>query len=149
MFPYGLIVSVVLLGFALRGHRWAYGVFVALAILYFPARVGFRLAPQPCEVELTVPLALHSLQNYKHIVLLALFFLMTRAQFPTRTSGAYGWSALVTLAMGVWLEIGEAVTGRGHCRVRDLVPDTAGILLGAAISFGWDTLRRRPASPRS
>jgi hypothetical protein len=149
MFPYGLIAFVALLAFALRGHRWAYVVFVALALLYFPARVGFRPDPQPCEVELTLPLALHSLQNYKHIVLLALFFLMTRAQFPSWTRAAYGWSALLTLAMGVWLEIGEAVTGRGHCRVRDLVPDTAGILLGAAISFAWDTLRRRPANPRS
>jgi hypothetical protein len=115
----------------------------ALALLYFPARVGFRLDPQPCEVELTLPLALHSLQNYKHIVLLALFFLMTRVQFPGWTRAAYGWSALVTLTMGVWLEVGEAVSGRGHCRVRDLVPDTAGILLGAAIALAWDALRNR------
>jgi hypothetical protein len=116
LWPYGLIVLVALLVFALRGHR---------------------------EVELTLPLALHSLKNYKHIVLLALFFLMTRAQFPSWTRAAYGWSALVTLAMGVWLEIGEAVTGRGHCRVRDLVPDTAGILLGAVIALAWDALRNR------
>lgn len=145
MLPYGLILFVGLLVCALRGQRWAYLVFVGLALVYFPARVGFRFDPKPCETALTVPLALHSLQNYKHIVLLALFYLMTWAQFRPPTSAAYGWCALAALALGVWLEVGEALTGRGHCRVRDLVPDTAGILLGTAVSLSWDSLRRRRA----
>ncbi len=35
---------------SLRGVRWAYITFVILGLLYFPASVGFRLNPQPCEL---------------------------------------------------------------------------------------------------
>lgn len=34
----------------LRGVRWAYIAFVMPGLLYFPASVGFRLQPQPCEL---------------------------------------------------------------------------------------------------
>ena len=59
---------------SLRGVRWAYITFVLLGILYFPASVGFRLNPHPCELVPNIPLAIYSLTNYAHIVLFVLFF---------------------------------------------------------------------------
>lgn len=80
------VQALVFLGFfvlgvlSLRGVRWAYVTFVVLGLLYFPASVGFRFDPQPCELTFDLPLAVYSLTNYAHIVLFVLFFLMTRAQ---------------------------------------------------------------------
>lgn len=134
---------------AFRGVRWAYALFVALGLLYFPARVGFHLDPQPCEVALDVPLALFSLTNFSHIVLFGIFFAMTSAQLRDSLTGALAWSAGATLAMGVLVEAAEAVTGRGHCRVRDLVPDAAGGLICAAIVTLWRRLRSSAQAARS
>jgi hypothetical protein len=41
--PVFLVLGIL----ALRGIRWAYAAYVLLGLLYFPARVGFRLNP-PC-----------------------------------------------------------------------------------------------------
>jgi hypothetical protein len=54
---------------------------------------------------------------------------------------AFVWAGLATLAMGALVEIGEGVSGRDTCRLRDLVPDSAGALLGAAIVFVWNGAR--------
>src|SRR5438105_14689589 len=69
-------VFVVLGALAFRPSRWAYFTFVALGVLFFPARVGFHFHPQPCECALSVPLALFSLTNYGHLVPFTIFFLM-------------------------------------------------------------------------
>jgi hypothetical protein len=129
---------------SLRGMRWAYMTFVVLGLLYFPASVGFRLDPQPCELTFDIPLALHSLTNYAHIVLFILFFLMTSAQFRMSKWSALAWAAMAAIIMGVLVELAEGITGNGHCRSRDLIPDGIGILLGAIIVLLWNRVRRRP-----
>lgn len=131
---------------ALRGVRWAYVAFVALGLLYFPAAVDFRLGPRPCQLAFDLPLAAHSLTNYGHIVLFALFFVMTRAQFRGANRPALAWSALVTILMGALVEVAQGVTGEGNCRARDLIPDAVGVVAGVAvvsllIKMGW---RPRP-----
>ena len=93
---------------SLRGARWAYITFVVLGLLYFPVSVGFRLDPQPCELTFDMLLAIHSLTNYKHIVLFVLFFLMTSAQFRMSNWLAFAW-ALTALTMG-----GVSGTRAGH-----------------------------------
>ena len=128
---------------SLRGVRWAYITFVLLGILYFPASVGFRLNPQPCELTPNIALAIYSLTNYAHIVLFALFFLMTSAQFRMYHWSAFGWAALAAITMGVLVELAEGISGKGHCRLRDLIPDTVGIMLGSGIVFLWNRIRRR------
>lgn len=35
--------------------------------------------------------------------------------------------------MGALVEISQGVTGKGHCRLRDLIPDAVGALLGSVI----------------
>ena len=137
------LVFLVLGVLSMRGVRWAYVTFILLGLLFFPARVGFRFDPQPCEVALNIPLAIFSLTNYRHIVLLAIFFLMSRAQFRMSNWSAFGWAALATIVMGMLVELAEGVTGKGHCRLRDLIPDAAGILLGSVIVLVWTGIRRR------
>jgi len=129
---------------SLRGARWAYVTFVLLGLFYFPASVGFRLNPQPCELLPNLALAVYSFGNYQHIVLFILFFLMTSAQFRMSQWSGYVWAAVVCIAMGILVEVAEGISGTHHCRLRDLIPDAAGIVLGAGIVFLWNRMRRRP-----
>ncbi len=130
---------------ALRGVRWAYIAYIVLGLLYFPVSVGFRLDPQPCETALSIPLALHSLTNYAHIVLLLWFFLMTSAQFRMSHWKGFAWAGLISITMGVLVELAQGITGRGHCRLRDLIPDATGISLGAGLVYLWQRIRSRSA----
>ena len=127
---------------ALRGVRWAYVAFIVLGLLYFPAKVGFSFAPRPCQLAFDLPLAIHSLTNYAHIVLFALFFVMTSVQFRKLSWPTFAWSAAATIVMGALVEIAQSITGEGNCRLRDLIPDSAGILAGSIIVLllkrtGW------------
>lgn len=131
---------------SLRGVRWAFVAFVVLGLLYFPAKAGFRLDPNPCQLAFGISLAIHSLTNYGHIVLFALFFLMASAQFRLSNRTAFAWSAAATVVMGALVEVAQGVSGEGNCRLRDLIPDALGILLGSIIVLllkrvGW---RPRP-----
>lgn len=140
-----LFLGFFLLGIlSLRGVRWAYMTFVLLGLLYFPARVGFRLDLQPCEFTFDIPLAIHSLTNYAHIVLFALFFVMTSAQLRMSNGSDFTWAALATIAMGALVEVGQGVSGKGHCRLRDLIPDAAGALLGSVLVLLWKRIPTRP-----
>jgi hypothetical protein len=136
------LVRLALGVLALRGVRWAYIAFVVLGLLYFPAKVGFRLDPRPCQLALDIPLALYSLTNYTHVVLFALFFVMTSAQIRPSSRAAFAWSAAATIVMGALVEVAQGVTGEGNCRLRDLIPDAAGVLVGSVIvlllkRMGW------------
>jgi len=131
---------------SLRGLRWAYIAFVVLGLLYFPAKVGFRLNPHPCEFPFDASLAIHSLSNYPHIGLFSLFFIITSAQFRMTTWRAFIFAALLTIAMGALVEVCEGLTGTGNCRTRDLIPDAVGAMVGSVIvlvlnRLGW---KQRP-----
>ena len=146
----GAMKLLVFLGFlvlgilSLRGKRWAYITYVVLGLLYFPASVGFRLNPQPCELIPNLPLAVYSLGNYAHILLFVWFFLMTSAQFRMSRWSGYAWAALACIGMGILVEVAEGISGTHHCRLRDLIPDSAGVVLGSGIVLLWNRLRRRP-----
>ena len=138
-----VVVFVVLGALAFRPTRWAYFTFVALGVLFFPARVGFHFHPQPCECALNVPLALFSLTNYGHLVRFTIFFLMTSVQMRgarLRTQLLLATGAV--MAMGIYVELAEGLTGEGHCRLRDLVPDLAGAVLGAALLMLWKSVQK-------
>jgi len=139
-------VFIILGALAFRGVRWAYFTFVALGVLFFPARVGFHFDPKPCECALSLPLALFSLTNYGHVVLFTIFFPMTSVQargYQTRTRLLISLGAV--WAFGIYVELAEGFTGKGHCRLRDLVPDTAGALIGAILLLTWSKLRQARA----
>jgi hypothetical protein len=136
-------VFVVLGVLAFRGVRWAYFTFVVLGVLFFPARVGFHFQPKPCECALNLQLALFSLGNYGHVILFTIFFLMTSVQarrYPARIQ--YLISLAAVWAFGIYVELAEGFTGKGHCRLRDLVPDTAGAVIGAILLLIWSKFRR-------
>ena len=131
---------------AARGALWAYITFVVLGLLYFPASVGFHLHPQPCEGLPSLSMAMYSFGNYPHIVLFVLFFIMTSAQFNMSRWSGFAWAAAACIAMGILVEVSEGIAGVHHCRSRDLIPDSAGILIGAAIVFMWTTMRTKRAT---
>lgn len=139
------LVRLVLAVLALRGVRWAYGGFVVLGLLYFPAKVGFRLEPRPCRLAIDGPLALQSLTNFGHIVLFGLFFVMSCAQLRMSGLKAFAWAGLATILMGALVEAAQGLTGEGNCRVRDLIPDTLGVVLGSTAVV---ILRRMGWKPR-
>jgi hypothetical protein len=142
-----LLLSAILF---MRGQRWAYVTFIALTFLYFPASVGFRLEPRACELLVGASLAAFSLTNYAHIALLGVFFVLSYLHFAKSNappSRRLAYSAIGTLALGVIVEIGEGVSGKGHCRLRDLIPDSAGVLLGALVVWAWLKLRKPRVQP--
>lgn len=119
--------------------RFAYVAFVALGVLWMPARAAFRFDPKDCETAKSFALALHSMTNYKHIVLFTIFAIMTLAQFASDDRWRFVKLAFIALGMTVAVEGEQALLGVGHCRVRDLVPNAAGSLIGA---FLIETVRR-------
>lgn len=144
MWPATIAVFLVLGALAFLGKRWAYVAFVLLGILFFPARVGFQFHPRPCEFALTVPLAVFSLTNWGHDILFGIFFLMTAVQLQHRRMlTRIGLSFAAVIAFGIYVELAEGFTGRGHCRLRDLVPDTAGGVAGTLILIVVVALLRR------
>jgi hypothetical protein len=139
--PASIILGIVaLLG---RTFRWAYISMIVLGLLYFPARVGFRLQPRGCQTELSLDLALLSLRNFPHIIHFAWFFVVTAAQFQNKTRSTLILSGLVSLLMGAAVELGEGISGKGNCRFRDLVPDAVGALCGAILVLLWEMGRKR------
>jgi hypothetical protein len=146
MWSLAAVAYVLLAVLALRGVLWAYVSYIVLGLAYFPVKVGFRLDPHACELTFGARLAVFSLTNYAHIVMFAFFFIMTSAQFD-RSKWSEGSvrvrAALIALAMGALVELAEGITGRGHCRLRDIIPDSAGIVLGMAAIALWHTARSR------
>src|SRR5258708_3647476 len=144
----GVLVLLALL--TLLGKRWAYFAFVVLGLLYFPAQTHFRVHVPKCEQLLpTIQVLVLSLHNYAFIALFAGFYWMSWVQFR-RADARVVWALLATLLVGVLVEIAEGMTmtGRGHCRLRDLVPDAAGALGAALLLAVWSRLRRKPAYVR-
>lgn len=135
----GFVVLGVL---AARGNRIAYSLFVLLGLSFMPARAGFHFSPQPCDLRLSVPLVIGSILNYNHILLFVGFFIMTRAQFQPDDSRRVLKAVLIGLAMGVAVELEQALLGRGHCRIWNLIPDAVGLGIGAAIMATWDWVHK-------
>jgi VanZ family protein len=126
-----VFIPFLLLGIlAMRGMRLAYVSFVVFGLLYFPASVQFRVEPKRCELTFDLTAAVQSLSNYGHIISFFVFFLITAAQFRQRRWQSLVWSVVLTMVMGVAVEIAEGLSGAHHCKTLDLIPDLAGALLG-------------------
>ena len=138
------VLVIVFAILALVGRRWAYFAFVVASLSYFAEKANYHLRPLVCELSFTPQLAAFSLRNFPHIILFAIFFIFTvlhaRASGITRKS-SLTFAAIATLVMGALVELGEGLSGSGHCRMRDLIPDTAGLLLGATAILLWYRVR--------
>lgn len=134
-----IVAWLVLFVFALRGARWAYAIFVILALVWIPARTGFHLHRPPCQMQFTLDLVRGSIMKYKHISLWAAFFLMTWVQ-ARRTRYAFLIATVATMAVGILIELEEGATGTGLCKASDLLPDAIGALIAGVIAMIW---RRR------
>jgi VanZ family protein len=70
-----------------------------------------------------------------------MFAVMTLAQFGNDDRWRFLKLAAVALGMTVVVETEQALLGVGHCRVRDIVPNAAGTLIGACIIEGVRAVR--------
>jgi hypothetical protein len=121
-----------------------YSIYLAFAVLYIPIRKGFRL-DFDCEWTFDLPLAVYSLGNYQHMVLCACFFLMTYAIIRKRSHPVL-IAIVATVVLGFVAEIEEGAARFHHCRMRDLIPDTAGALIGALLVFVFRRVKPRNIS---
>lgn len=133
---------------SLRISRWTYAVFVPVGLLYFPVRSGFRLSAPRCEWTFDVPLAVYSLRNWQHIAAFTIFFLVTYAQFQNARK-AMVWSFIACITTGFLVELSQGVSSVHHCRMRDLIPDTAGAIAGVFLVIAGRLVARSRQKPPS
>lgn len=147
-----IMLAGALLAPSLRWRRSAFASFVLLSLASFAFRAGWPakpLNPAACEGLVGPALAMHSFRNTPHIVLFALCFLLARMQFSrVRVGGHAGrWTnagaLAITLIVGALVELAEGASGAGHCRLRDMLPDGAGALLGWAAIAAFAAARQR------
>lgn len=137
---------MLLAAVAVRGARWAYAAFLGLTLLYFPQKGGFDFQSPACSPALGRELFVTSATNYSHIILFALFFLISYGHFAK--SRVRGWpplavGATATLIMSALIEVAQGMSSTGNCEARDLIPDVIGLLLGAGIVLTWKAARSR------
>jgi hypothetical protein len=130
---------------AARGSRRAYVAFVLLGLLFMPARAEFQLAPFVCEMTFSGALALHSLTNYNHILLFGCFSVMTLAQFSASDPSRHWKAAVLVLGMSMAVELEQALFWKGHCRARDLIPNTLGFCFAMLLVGTWSGIRGKLA----
>lgn len=130
---------------ALRSSRAAYVLLLLQALLYFPGRSGFQIAAPVCQWTFDFALAVHSLRNYPHIILFAIFFFLTYVQLRNVEKRLL-WSTVICMAMGLFVELAQGATRAGNCRMRDLIPDAVGALIAASIIVAARKLRRKEPS---
>lgn len=126
-------------------RRWFYAAYVLFAVTRIPARTGFRLIAPNCDMRLTMENAGLSMTKVSHIVLFALFFLLTVIQFDRIDRRAFSWSFLATIVVGLLVEFEEGATRTGNCRLTDVLPDAVGALIVIAVLGGLSIMRRRAA----
>ncbi len=153
LWPIGITFVVTLSALALRRTRWAapasivsrcgYFLFVVLGLLYFPWQSGFHVAAPSCEWTFDAALAVHSLGNYKHIVLFTLFFFLTYTQF-SEVRRPILLALAACIAMGLLVELAQGASRYHHCRMRDLIPDATGALAGALLVVAGRKLSSAP-----
>ena len=136
------VLAIALLALSLLRKRWAYVGFVMLAVLAIPSRTGFALVRPVCNLTPGITQVAASVGNVPHIVLFAMFYVVTAVQFSGALLPRLGWPALISCAFGVALELGQGATRTGNCELHDLVPNTIGVLIGAALVAGWLVLTR-------
>lgn len=107
----------------------------------------FHIHALKCEQLISKSMVLLSLHNYAYIALFAGVYWVLWVQFK-RTDARVVWAFLATVIVGALVEIAEGMTGRGSCRVRDLVPAAAGALGAALVLALWSRLTRKPGYVR-
>lgn len=151
-----LAILATAFAFFLRRSRWAlhallasrltYAALLLQALLYFPSKSGYQIMPVKCQWTFDFALGVHSLQNYPHILMFGLFFLLTYAQL-WNVRKAIACSAVACMSMGLFVELAQGATGAGNCRMRDLIPDAVGLLIGAGIVATVRKVRLKRVTP--
>lgn len=113
--------------------RWAYALWLLAGLARIPARTHFHLVRVACDKRLTLENARLSLTKVPHVILFAIFFLVTVVQFDRIDRRAIGWSIVATAVLGLLVEIEEGATRTGNCRLTDVLPDILGALIATVL----------------
>ena len=121
-------------------------LYVGLALLYFPQKGGFDFQSPACSAALGRELFVTSATNFSHIILFALFFLVSYGHFAK--ARLRGWkplpvAAAATLIMSALIEVAQGMSNTGNCELRDIIPDVIGMSLGTGIVLAWKAARSR------
>ena len=131
-------------------RRWLYAGYMLVAAVKIPLRTGFHLVNPSCDTALTLQNAQLSMTKVPHMVLFALFYLITVVQFDHVDRRAIAWSLLATAALGLLIELEEGATRTGNCRITDVLPDIFGALIAAIVVIAamrsWNALRPRTST---
>lgn len=114
-----------------------------------PARTGFRLIAPACDWRLTLDNLMLSLTKIPHVLLFAVFFLLTLVQFDRISRTSLGLSLLATAAISILVEIQQGATRTGNCRLTDVAPNLLGGCLAAALVLATVAAWRRFGPRRS
>jgi VanZ family protein len=98
-------------------------------------------------MQLTLLNARLSMSKVPHLVLFALFFLVTLVQYDRVSAQSVRVALLVTLALGLLVELEEGASRTGNCRLTDVLPDVAGAAMAGILVVGLIALWRRNAAP--
>lgn len=112
-----------------------------VSVLRIPARVGFRLVDPDCDTRMTLTNAGLSMTKVSHMTLFAIFFVLTALQFHRLDGRALRVSVLLTIALGLLVELEEGASRTGNCRLTDVLPDVTGALFSAVALVGLTMLR--------
>jgi len=114
-----------------------------------PARTNFHFLPLRCDNALTMSNVHASITKGPHVVLFALFFVLTAVQFDRIDRRSLSWSLAATLALGLLVELEEGWTRTGNCRLTDVLPDLTGGLLAMAVLIAAAATWRHRRSARN
>ena len=125
---------------------WAYAAYMIVAVTRIPARTGFQLFAPACDTRLTLHNAGLSMTKVPHIVLFAVFTLLTALQFNRIDHRTVGWCLAATFALGLLVELEEGATRTGNCRLTDVLPDLFGALVVVLMLMLFVVIRRQLAT---
>lgn len=123
-------------------RRWLYAAYMVAAVLRIPARVRFHLVAPRCDTRLTLENVSLSMTKLPHMVLFAVFFILTLLQFDRFNLRAFSRSLVATASLGLLVELEEGASRTGTCRLTDVLPDVGGAAVASAILLAMFTVRR-------
>jgi glycopeptide antibiotics resistance protein len=121
--------------------RLLFAVMAIAALVYTPATIGFVTRPAlQCELVSSAELWLFGLTNVRHLVTYSILAAVAVWAFGTHSL----WlAAAVALTITAGVELTQAIFADGHCRVRDMLPNTVGVAVGVGFALLVALLVRR------
>jgi VanZ family protein len=107
--------------------------------VYTPLDSRLQLGAKSCDLSMNRELVGNAILNARHLVSYSVLFVLAALVFRRRAlvkAGAF------VLLVSMAVEIEQAYFTSGHCRLRDLIPNTLAIAIASASFHAVVALRR-------